>query len=191
MVMKGLALLALSAHGATAFTMAPAHHSTAGGARVSTIGMGVGRRAALLGAASLAVTAAPALADNSKSVSAAASFQSQGSAEGAPAEKYTPKLVVEAAGMSSTRVLIKMPSPGPNSNGDYVDCLWISDSKSGEVLAAQLFKPSGKPQTAQASAEASTQVEPSFAPRVPSGATIVPCAHAAKGGTFFGPPMTI
>ena len=77
---------------------------------------------------------------------------------------------------------------GPASDklpkGDYVDCVWLSNSR-GSILRAAEFKPLGKAINAAASTDA-TPVRPTIEFRVDKGNQVVPFIHCASGATFQG-----
>ena len=97
---------------------------------------------------------------------------------------YTPSVKIDAAGSSSYKLSVVMPSTGPRSAKDYVDCMWFRDASNGKVLAAESFGSNGL--SRDFSLREDTGLEPSFAARIPSGKTVVPAIHAKKGGTWEG-----
>ena len=96
---------------------------------------------------------------------------------------YTPSVVLGAAGGSSAKLEVVMPSPGPESvKGEYIDCFWLRDQKTDKVIAAQTFK---------ASNQLINGKKPSFAARVAKGTTVIPMVHTNLGGTWEGSPLAI
>ena len=49
---------------------------------------------------------------------------------------YTPKARIDGAGSKSSKLLMKMPDPGPLSAGDYVDVMFFK-SQTGEVCVTR------------------------------------------------------
>lgn len=150
-------------------------------------GNALGRRA-ILGAAT-AVVAAPAafaLSPEERATEAAAGYQKAVSQceNDACAALLTPKLVVANGGAKSAKVVVSGPASDKLPKGDYVDCVWLSNSR-GSILRAAEFKPLGKAINAAASTDA-TPVRPTIEFRVDKGNQVVPFIHCASGATFQG-----
>ena len=96
----------------------------------------------------------------------------------------TPKLVVANGGAKSAKVVVSGPASDKLPKGDYVDCVWLSNSR-GSILRAAEFKPLGKAINAAASTDA-TPVRPTIEFRVDKGNQVVPFIHCASGATFQG-----
>ena len=102
-----------------------------------------------------------------------------------------PKAKIETAGAKSARIAVSMPSPGPLSNKDYVDVMWLRDSR-GTVLAAGEFRANGKGIKEQASGVAEAPVEPKFVARADSGTgDVFPVVHTKKGYVWEGAPVFV
>ena len=124
---------------ATAFSLSGAPHSAsttlrAGPLQLSATSRRDALQAATFAAAATLFTSAPAFArdplEDASKYSKSENVNSQGDAA-----LYTPKAVVEAGGVKSTRLVMKMPDPGPLKTGDYIDTMWF-ETKQGSVLAA-------------------------------------------------------
>lgn len=102
------------------------------------------------------------------------------------AAAYTPKAIVEAGGAKSTRLIMKMPDPGPLSQRDYIDAMWFVDSK-GSVLGAGQFRADGKGVKEQVDGIKKAPVEPKFQARIDAGAgEVFPCVHSSKDYVWCG-----
>ena len=124
--------------------------------RAPAVGKQIGRRA-VLGAAT-AVVAAPAafaLSPEERAFEAAAGYQKAVSQceNDACAALLTPKLVVANGGAKSAKVVVSGPASDKLPKGDFVDCVWLSNSR-GSILRAAEFKPLGKAINAAASTDA-------------------------------------
>ena len=136
-----------------------------------------------------AVVAAPAafaLSPEERAFEAAAGYQKAVSQceNDACAALLTPKLVVANGGAKSAKVVVSGPASDKLSKGDFVDCVWLSNSR-GSILRAAEFKPLGKAINAAASTDA-TPVRPTIEFRVDKGNQVVPFIHCASGATFQG-----
>lgn len=104
---------------------------------------------------------------------------------------YTPKLKVEAGGQKSTRLVMKMPDPGPLSARDYVDVMYLRDSK-GSILAAGEFRADGKGIKEQVEGVKKAAVEPKFQGRIDAGTgEVTPGIHTSKGYVWEGKSVAV
>jgi len=102
--------------------------------------------------------------------------------------------------------MVSLPSPGPLSNNDYIDLIWLKTAQfdkqenaggtnkdrvfPGLIAAAGEFKPNGSPVKGAATASASKS-EPVFTARVKTGLTVYPVVHSAAGYVWEGAPITL
>ena len=137
-------------------------------------------------AAFVAAPAAFALSPEERAFEAAAGYQKAVSQceNDACAALLTPKLVVANGGAKSAKVVVSGPASDKLPKGDFVDCVWLSNSR-GSILRAAEFKPLGKAINAAASTDA-TPVRPTIEFRVDKGNQVVPFIHCASGATFQG-----
>jgi hypothetical protein len=112
--------------------------------------------------------------------------------EGDPA-LFTPKAVIEGAGVKSSLVKVKMPDPGPLTAGDYVDTIYLRTSF-GKIIDAAGFRSSGVGITEPVAGDASKVVpkEPQWKCRVEAGTgEVIPGIHTSKGLVWEGKPVFI
>lgn len=146
----------------------------------------ISRRTALGAAAAVAIAPRPAFADGMK---AAALYQEEDHNAVGDAANYLPRIKVNAKGASNSLLAVTVPSPGPKSKGDFVDCMWFMDSRTFKVVAAENFGSNGL--IKDKSMQADTGVDPSFASRIKAGTEVVPFIHCDKGGTWEGAPFSV
>ena len=106
---------------------------------------------------------------------------------------FTPKAVIEGAGVKSSLVKVKMPDPGPLTAGDYVDTIYLRTSF-GKIIDAAGFRSSGVGITEPVAGDASKVVpkEPQWKCRVEAGTgEVIPGIHTSKGLVWEGKPVFI
>ena len=142
--------------------------------------------------AATTLLATPAYAEYGADKDYAASYDSGAKNVNGDKTLYTPKAKVLAKGTTSSKVMVTMPSPGPLSADDYIDCMWVRDVRTGTVYEADFYYPNGQVKTkgrSGAPSDGSAPVEPTFVARVPGGASIAPVVHSAKGYVWEGAPV--
>lgn len=104
---------------------------------------------------------------------------------------YTPKARIDGAGSKSSKVLMYMPEPGPQSTGDYINAMWFRDAN-GFVFDAASFKASGKSNKDPVDGVQGKPIEPKFFTRIDAGTgTVVPMVHSYKGYVWEGKPLFV
>lgn len=107
------------------------------------------------------------------------------------AKIYTPKARVDGAGSKSSLLLVYSPTPGPISNEDFVDALWLKDER-GLVLASEQFRSNGKSYSDPGEAGTTKSIEPKFTARVDAGTgKVYPFMHTHKGFVWEGKPVVV
>jgi len=104
---------------------------------------------------------------------------------------YKPRARIDGAGSKSSLISVRMPEPGPLSNDDYVDAIWLRDEL-GNVLAATQYRSTGKSYTEPVDGVKGKAIEPSFKARVEAGTgAVYPFIHSAKGYVWKGKAVTV
>jgi len=86
---------------------------------------------------------------------------------------------------------MKMPDPGPSTQGDYVDVMFFRDER-GKVLAAQQYRDSGKSYSEPVEGIKGKRIEPKFSTRIESGTgDVFPVVHCASGAVWVGKPVNV
>ena len=107
------------------------------------------------------------------------------------AEIYKPKARIDGAGSKSSKVLMYMNDPGPQSAGDYVDAMFFR-SQTGDVLAAEQFRATGKSYSEPVEGIKGKAVEPKFVARFDAGTGPVrPIIHTNKGYVWEGKAVVV
>ena len=138
-----LMLLSIVSLTATAFT-APTQITTLQAPSRAAVQLSETRRVALQTAAlATAALLTPAAAFAAEPGDVVGSFSKIAPNTEGDAALYTPKAIIEASGVKSSRLIMKMPDPGPLRAGDYIDAMWFEDSR-GNLYGAALFRDDGK-----------------------------------------------